>query len=138
MLETAMTSVSRASSAPSAALRSRSALAATLPRSDFVTTRTSGISMIPAFRNCSTSAEQGPARALGRWVHRQHRDRVAARAPPGHELGQQRRLAGPGRPRDPHDVRRRLAAEDGGGDLAQERGDFIAATGGAVLDQVED
>ena len=47
----------RASAAPRAGRAARAA--ATSPRSALVTTSTSGISMIPAFRNCSTSPEPG-------------------------------------------------------------------------------
>ena len=43
----------------SAACRSRRARSATSPRSALVTTSTSGISMIPDFRNCRTSPEPG-------------------------------------------------------------------------------
>ena len=42
-----------------AARRSRTARVATAPRSALVTTSASGTSMIPAFRNCSTSPEPG-------------------------------------------------------------------------------
>ena len=57
--ETATTGVSRSPTERSAALRSRRARSATSPRSDFVTTSTSGISMIPLLRNCSVSPEAG-------------------------------------------------------------------------------
>ena len=57
--ETATTSVSRSPSERSAACRSRRARRATSPRSALVTTSTSGISMIPALRNCRTSPEPG-------------------------------------------------------------------------------
>ena len=164
-----------------AALRSRWACRAGAPRSALVTTRTSGISMIPDFRNWSTSPAAGwtttatvsaasatsisdcptptvsitttsnaaasawaaarvagarpprrsPAaiertktpRSAGSTAIRarspssappERRDdgstaRTATRpvepAPLGHELGEQRRLAGPGRPGDADDVR---------------------------------
>ncbi len=57
--ETASTRVSRLPSERSAALRSRLARSAIWPRSALVTTSTSGISMIPDFRNCSTSPPPG-------------------------------------------------------------------------------
>ena len=57
--DTATTGTSRASRAPSAAFRSRTAFSAMPPRSAFVTARTSGISMIPALRNWSTSPDPG-------------------------------------------------------------------------------
>ena len=196
-----------------AALRSRWACRAGAPRSAFVTTRTSGISMIPDFRNWSTSPAAGwtttatvsaasatsisdcptptvsitttsnaaasawaAARVAGARPPRRSpaaiertktprsagstaiRARSPSSAPPerrddgstartatrpvepsplGHELGEQRRLAGPGRPGDADDVRRRLAAEGGRGDAAQQRRDLVALLGRAVLDEVQ-
>jgi hypothetical protein len=57
--DSATTSVSWSPSERSAACRSRRARRATSPRSALVTTSTSGISMIPALRNCRTSPEPG-------------------------------------------------------------------------------
>src|SRR4051794_27582738 len=57
--ETATTGVSRDPTARSAAARSRRARIAASAMSAFVTTRTSGTSMIPAFRNCSVSPDPG-------------------------------------------------------------------------------
>ncbi len=57
--DTANTGVERDPSERSAALRSRRVRIARSSRSAFVTTSTSGISMIPDFRNCSTSPLPG-------------------------------------------------------------------------------
>src|SRR4051812_39360220 len=57
--DTATTGVSREPTARRAAARSRRARIAASPMSAFVTTRTSGTSMIPAFRNCSVSPDPG-------------------------------------------------------------------------------
>src|SRR4051794_10037711 len=57
--DTVTTGVSREPTARSAAARSRRARIAAAPMSAFVTTRTSGTSLIPAFRNCSVSPEPG-------------------------------------------------------------------------------
>ena len=57
--ETATTATPLSPSERSAACRSRRARWATWPRSALVTTSTSGTSMIPAFRNCSTSPDPG-------------------------------------------------------------------------------
>ena len=71
-------------------------------------------------------AEQRAARAPRRRVDGEHRDAAPAGPPRAHELAQQRRLARAGRPGDADDVRARLAAQRGGGDLAQQRGDLLA------------
>ena len=59
MEDTASTGTSREPTARSACPRSRRARSAASPRSAFVTTSTSGTSMIPAFRNWSTSPDAG-------------------------------------------------------------------------------
>ena len=66
-------------------------------------------------------AEQGAAGALRGGVDGQDRDGPPALAPLRDERGQQRRLAGPGRPGHPDQVRRRLAAELGRRHLREER-----------------
>ena len=58
-IEETATTASRSPSERSAACRSRRARRAIWPRSAFVTTSTSGISMIPALRNCSASPRPG-------------------------------------------------------------------------------
>ena len=81
--------------------------------------------------------EQRAARAPRRRVDRERGDRAPAGPPRPHELAEQRRLAGAGRPGDPDDVRRRLAAQRRGGDLAQERGDLGARGRRPALHEVE-
>ncbi len=83
-------------------------------------------------------AEQRAAGALGGRVDREHRDGAPRRPPGGHERGQQRRLAGAGRPGDADDVRRGLAAERGRGDLGEQRRDLGAVAGRPALDEVQD
>ena len=70
-------------------------------------------------------AQQRAARAPRRGVDGEHRDAAPAGPPRAHELAQQRRLARAGRPGDADDVGARLAAQGGGGDLAQQRGHLL-------------
>ena len=71
-------------------------------------------------------AEQRAARAARARVDREHRHRLALRAPCVQQRGEQRRLARAGRSSHADDVPRRLAAERGGGDLAQQRRRLLA------------
>ena len=206
--------VSRDPSERSAACRSRRVRIAISPRSAFVTTSTSGISMIPDFRNCSTSPQPGctttatvsatSATSVSAWpdadgldhddverrgqrlrrgargrrqaaeplaggrradehaavarvevdpravaeqrrrpsgarTGRRRARRRCGRAAPGarRSAREQRRLARAGRAGDADDVPGRLAAERGGGDRAQQRGDLRAVAGVAALDEVQ-
>ena len=82
-------------------------------------------------------AEQRAAGALRRRVHGEHGDGAPVVAPAADERGQQRRLAGAGRPGHADQVRRRLAAERRGGDLREQLRGALARPGRAVLDQVQ-
>ena len=80
-------------------------------------------------------AQQRAARAPRGRVDGEHRDAAPVCPPRAHELAQERRLARAGRPGDPDDVRARLAAQGGGGDLAQQRSHLLVRAAG--LDEVE-
>ena len=82
-------------------------------------------------------AEQRSARAPRRRVDGEHGHAAPAGSPRAHELAEQRRLARAGRAGHADHVRGRLAAERGGGDGAQQRGDLLARGRRAALDEVE-
>ena len=82
-------------------------------------------------------AEQRAARALRGRVDGEHGDAPPARPPGACQRAQQRGLPRARRAGDADDVPGRLAAQSRGRDLGEERGDRLALSRRAVLEQVE-
>ena len=85
-----------------------------------------------------TVTEQRATGAPGGGVDGQHRHGATIAAPRREQPRQQRRLADPRGPGDPHHVGRGLAAELGGRDAGQQRGGLLTRVRGAALDEVQD